>query len=502
MHLSLQSTPVISLQQLLFDVFAYATDSTILLRGLALHSDVVRPGDAFFALKGSVVDGEQYIPAAQAAGAVAVFCEGLAFDLMNQGDCIVITVPQLRDKMGAIAAYFYGFPSQHMCVIGVTGTNGKTSSVYLMASLLHLLGRSAALLSTLGNGRIDAMASSANTTEHVLDVHYNLACFVQNAVQHVAVEVSSHAIAQQRIAGVDFDYVVLTNIGEDHLDYHGSVARYAETKMLLFEQCPNSVALVNIDDDYGLILLERLVKKKRNYIAFGATSEALLSHPAYIGFSDVHADLAGTRCTVTSTWGDGILSTRLLGAWNIPNILVALAIAASEGIAWSTLLPCFQDVAYIPGRMMYSQYAGGPLVIIDYAHEASALKAALIFMRAHVVGEIWTVFGCGGQRPVARRASMTTVAQQWSDHVVITADNPRDEPFDAIVSDMLSIDAKDGIIIEQDRAAAIRFALQKARPDDVVFIAGKGHESYQEIAGVRYAHSDTAVVKAYYEDIL
>ena len=141
-------------------------------------------------------------------------------------------------------------------------------------------------------------------------------------------------------------------------------------------------------------------------------------------------------------------------------------------------------------------------MIIDYAHEASALKAALIFMRAHVVGEIWTVFGCGGQRPVARRASMTAVARQWSDHVVVTADNPRDEPFDAIVSDMLSIDAKDGIIVEQDRVAAIRFALQKARPDDIVFVAGKGHESYQEIAGVRYAHSDAAVVKAYYEDIL
>ena len=141
-------------------------------------------------------------------------------------------------------------------------------------------------------------------------------------------------------------------------------------------------------------------------------------------------------------------------------------------------------------------------MIIDYAHEASALKAALSFIRAHVVGSIWTVFGCGGRRPVVRRASMTAVAQQWSDHVVITADNPRDEPFDAIVADMLSIDAKDGIIVEQDRAVAIRLALQKASPNDVVFIAGKGHESYQEIAGVRYAYSDAAVVKAYYEDIL
>ena len=161
MHLSLQSTPVISLQQLLLDVFAYSTDSDILLCGLALHSNDVRPGDAFFALKGFVADGSQYIAAAQAAGAVAVFCEGATFDLVNQGDCVVITVPQLRDKMGMIATYFYAFPSERMCVIGVTGTNGKTSSVYLITHLLHHLGQSAAMLSTLGNGRIDALASSA-----------------------------------------------------------------------------------------------------------------------------------------------------------------------------------------------------------------------------------------------------------------------------------------------------------------------------------------------------
>jgi UDP-N-acetylmuramoyl-L-alanyl-D-glutamate--2,6-diaminopimelate ligase len=465
----------------------------IVVHGLALDSRKVRPGDAFVALDGSLARGIEFAPAAQAAGAVAILAERTGVDAPAPAvstSVPVIAVSALRERLGAIAARFFGEPSRDLDVIGVTGTNGKTSTVQLLGQALDRAGHRVATIGTLGAGLRDDLSVGERTTPDAIAVHGLLAEFRARGATGVAMEVSSHALAQGRVNAVAFDVAVFTNLSRDHLDYHGTMAAYGDAKRRLFEWPDLDAAVINVDDALG----REIVAGLRPGVA--RLRYGIDSPDADIRASAIESDATGLRFHLATPWGEGDVGTSLLGRYNVANLLAVAGCLGHFGFEFDAIRAALAALVPVAGRM---QRLGGrdalPLVVVDYAHTPDALQQALVSLRTHTAGSLIVVFGCGGERDRGKRPEMGAIAERLADRAIVSDDNPRGESGDAIVADILAGMRKpERASVQRDRAAAIADAIRAARDGDVVLVAGKGHEAYQEIAGIRHRFNDAEVV--------
>ncbi|MGV8942127.1 MAG: UDP-N-acetylmuramoyl-L-alanyl-D-glutamate--2,6-diaminopimelate ligase [Lysobacter sp.] len=482
------------LADLLPDVVGIPPD--LVINGLVQDSREIQPGDAFVAIGGFGTHGLKFVEQARAAQVGVILYEPPASkDIPAPADAIA--VPRLRARLGEMADRFHDRASAAMQVVGVTGTNGKTSIVQLLAQAWQLQGLRGASIGTLGVGIGDALVATGFTTPLVLKVHALLAELHDAAAQAVAMEVSSHALDQGRVDGVHFDVAVFTNLTRDHLDYHGDMANYGAAKARLFAWPGLKAAAINLDDAHALDMQAALAPGVR---MIGLSSRG---HPeAVVQARALQMDNAGIAFELVFQLPTGeqrhAVRSPLLGRFNVDN-LVAVAGAllgldnAPEQIAGtlSRLQPIHGRMNRLGGR------DGQPLVVVDYAHTPDALEQALTSLRAHASARLLCVFGCGGERDRGKRPQMASVAQTHADLVIVTDDNPRNEDGDAIVADILAgfIDAA-AVTVQRDRAAAIARAVGEAGPDDIVLIAGKGHESWQDVAGVQHPFDDTEVARA------
>ena len=441
----------------------------------------VRPGDAFAAYPGERLDGRNFIAEAIDRGAGAVLWEVQGFSWNRKWTTPHLPIEGLKAKLGSIADHLCGHPSRELWMVGVTGTNGKTSCSHWIAAGLNAVGRRAGVLGTLGNGLWGALEPAVNTTPDAAEVHERLRALKDAGADSVAMEVSSHGLDQGRVNGIAFDVALFTNLSRDHLDYHGTMAAYGAAKSRLFAWPGLRLGVINADDPFGRSLIDAARNHGRKVLTYGFGA----------------ADIVGTRLTVSpaglafavqTPWGRGEVYTQLVGAFNATNLLGVLGVLLVSGVTLEPALEFLAQVEAPPGRM---QRLGGedlPLVVVDYAHTPDALDKVLSALRASVApgGELICVFGCGGDRDRGKRPEMGRVAARLADRVIVTSDNPRSEDPGAIVSDIVHGIRGTGnrrYAVELDRGRAIATAIAEARAGDVVLLAGKGHESYQERAG-------------------
>ncbi len=477
--------------------------------GLCLDSRQAQKGDLFFALGGGQVHGKEFIDEAINRGASVVLWESSAprQEMRSglHGDVPVYGVPNLHNMVGRIAERFYGEPTKTQFVIGVTGTNGKTSVTQFVA---HALQQDApcGVVGTLGNGIFGQLEKSGYTTPDAITLHTLLDDLRHDEVKRVVMEVSSHGLEQGRVAGVDFDVAVFTNLSHEHLDYHGNMENYGRVKRRLFEAKGLKYAVINIDDDFGRQMLMSMPGAvgtvSYGFGGGGGGSNDVM--PSLLG-SDLQLDRDGLRMHVESDWGKGDLRVPLLGAFNASNLLAALGALLASGISFDDALKRLSNAQPVPGRMQgYGGAKQQPLVVVDYAHTPDALEQVLAALRAHAATQtgavaapkLWCVFGCGGDRDRSKRPLMAAAAEQLADKVIVTNDNPRTENAQVIVADILQgFERVDDVLVVADRASAIEEAIRSAAEDDVVLIAGKGHEEVQIIGQERLPFSDTEEVE-------
>jgi UDP-N-acetylmuramoyl-L-alanyl-D-glutamate--2,6-diaminopimelate ligase len=482
---------------------ALASLEDIQVTGLATDSRQVRPGDLFLAVSGLQHHGLEHACAAVAAGAVAVAWEPEAGrpDLADLAEALVVpacAVPELRARLGHIASRFYGAPSRELFVVGVTGTDGKTSCTHFLAEAFAEPGCPGALLGTLGYGPFGRLKPASHTTPDALVVQRELAELRDAGLRRVAMEVSSHGLHQGRVNGVNFDVAVFTNLSRDHLDYHGDLAAYGAAKRLLFQAPGLQAAVINGGDAFGRELLGQLSSGLRT-IAYGLEEElADLQGVERVSGHELQLGEHGFSLRVDSPWGQGELRAGLLGGFNAGNLLAVLAVLGIAGMPLEEILARLSRVHTVPGRMeRFGGEAGQPLVVVDYAHTPRALEQVLLALRGHCRGTLWCVFGAGGDRDRGKRPLMGAAAERLADRLVLTNDNPRGEAPDAILQEILAGMAHPGDArVIADRAEAIRHAVAQARPGDLVLVAGKGHEDYQQIGDRRLPFSDRAQVLA------
>jgi UDP-N-acetylmuramoyl-L-alanyl-D-glutamate--2,6-diaminopimelate ligase len=466
----------------------------IVVRGLALDSRRVEAGDAFVALDGAHAHGITFAPAASARGAAAILADtaGAATPRPVHASTPALWIDGLREKLGAIAARFFGEPSRDLAVVGVTGTNGKTSTVQLIAQALQRAGRTSATIGTLGAGLVGALRAGERTTPDAIEVQGLFAQFRDEGATHVAMEVSSHALDQGRVNAVEFDVAVFTNLTRDHLDYHGTMDAYGAAKARLFAWPGLRAAIVNVDDAFGRELAAS-ARDDITLLRYGIDNAA-----ADIVARDVRAGASGLSFRLVTPWGEGDVATSLLGRFNVSNLLAVAASLGALGFDFAAIADALAQLEPVAGRMSrLGGVDGQPLVVVDYAHTPDALEQALTTLRAHCAGALVCVFGCGGERDAGKRPQMGAIAEALADRVVVTDDNPRGEDGDAIVAQILAgLAHPERARVERDRGAAIALAVAQTQADDVVLIAGKGHEPYQEVAGVRRPFDDIEVARA------
>lgn len=472
---------------------------------LVTDSREVRRGDTFVAYPGEKLDGRQFIAQAIAQGANAVIWESQHFSWNAVWKIANLPVLDLRHKAGWLADSVYGAPSAQLWTVGVTGTNGKTSTSHWLARAFDEAGRRCALIGTLGNGFADALQASVNTTPDAIRLQGLLAEYRGKGAATVAMEVSSHALAQGRVNGVRFDVALLTNLSRDHLDYHADMKSYAATKRRLFEWEELKYAVVNLDDAFGAELAVQLRDRNVEVVGYGL-NEAALRMAGRIGIRSVQGSLLemnaqGLRLEVRSSWGAAELSSALVGRFNAENLLGALTVLLVSDVRLCDAVAALSRVQPVAGRMQKLGGNGQPMVVVDYAHTPDALEKVLLTLRevssgaangAAARGRLNCVFGCGGDRDRGKRAMMGRVAEKFSDHCIVTSDNPRSEDTQQIIEEVVSGMTADKHEIIADRGAAIARAIALARCGDTVLLAGKGHEEYQEINGVRHPFSDGA----------
>jgi len=472
------------------------------LTRLVTDSRAVRPGDTFAAFPGEHVDGRLFIEQAMANGANAVIFEANHFNWQPDWNLPHLAVADLRHYAGALADRVYGAPSKQLNMIGITGTNGKTSCCHWIARALAAAGQRSAMIGTLGNGFPDALEPSPNTTPEAIRVHGLLAEFLAQGAQSVAMEVSSHALQQGRVNGVEFDIALLTNLSRDHLDYHGNMDHYAAAKRKLFDWPSLRQVVVNLDDSFGAGLIEELQDAPAELIGYGLT-EAALNRAERCGIRMVYGralsmDAQGLNLSIHSSWGSATLNSGLIGRFNASNLLGVLAVLLVSGVNLNQAVAVLASLSSVTGRMQKLGGNGQPTVVVDYAHTPDALEKVLAALRevsATQDGQLGCVFGCGGDRDRGKRPMMGLIAEKQSDWTIVTSDNPRSEAPQAIIADIVAGMTAVPTVIE-DRAAAIRAAVARAAASDTVLIAGKGHEQYQEVGNVKQPFSDVQVAEA------
>ncbi len=481
------------------------------IRRLTSDSRNVRTGDTFVAYRGETRDGRDYIPQAIANGATAVISE--AFDFKGEFKFLVthVDVRDLRQHAGKIASHVYGRPSSRLWMVGVTGTNGKTSCSHWIAQSLTRMQRTCAIAGTLGNGFPGKLETGVNTTPDAVWLQGKLRDWDRAGARAVAMEVSSHGLDQGRVAGVEFDVALFTNLTRDHLDYHGSMQRYRAAKAKLFQCETLKWSVLNLDDPFGAQLAAKKPRSGVRVMGYGFGRTRTAAHVERVSGSNLDVGLDGMRFDVTTPWGNANIRSKLIGRFNAANLLGTLAVLLASNADLRESVHALQTLTPVPGRAERYGGGGAPLVVVDYAHTPDALEKILTTMRDAMRAvpqrraraqhrsqrqpQLYCVFGCGGDRDRGKRAIMGRIATRNADQVIVTSDNPRSEEPMAIIADVLEGTTRECMVIAE-RGRAVRDAIAMARRGDVVVIAGKGHEPYQEIRGVRHRYSDAEAVRA------
>jgi UDP-N-acetylmuramyl-tripeptide synthetase len=461
--------------------------------GVAIDSRMVKPGDLFLAYPGENADGRNFIVQALAAGAIVVVWEASGFEWNPDWNVPNLPVTGLRHCVGLIAEDFFKKPSRDLWVAGITGTNGKTTCSQWIAQSLTRLDRPCAVIGTLGSSLIGDSNNEPyplNTTPDPVSLHAFLGKVRARGAKAVAMEVSSHGVEQGRVNGVAFDVAMFTNLSRDHLDYHGDMFAYGEAKARLFAWPHLKHAVVNLDDAFGAELASRIDRRHVNVISYGFGKGEIAGHK--LDFST-----KGLKLEIKTPWGEAKVRSGVLGAFNALNILGVLGVLVCADIALDEAVAAVAELEPVPGRMEVIREKGFPLVVVDYSHTPDALQQVLESLRGLLSPGacLYCVFGAGGDRDPGKRPLMGEVATRVADQSIVTSDNPRSEDPRSIINDIVA-GAHPSYRVEPDRAAAIREAIVCANAEDIVLIAGKGHESFQEICGERLPFSDIAVARA------
>jgi len=455
---------------------------------LAADSRNLAQGDGFIAWPGAATDGRKYVSAALAAGADACLVEHAGSQTYGFSDDRVATYEGLKAATGPIAAAYFGAPSEQLQVVAITGTNGKTSMAWWLAQALDRLGRQCGVVGTLGIGKPGAMVSNGLTTPDPVLLQQQLRRFADQGFAACALEASSIGLEERRLEGTQIRLAVFTNFTHDHLDYHASMQDYWRAKQILFSWPGLQAVVINTDDTKGLELNAALAGTSLDIWTFSCAGPARLQAQAICqGANDLSFEVVeGTQRHK--------ISTLMVGLYNVSNLLGVMATLRAMNVPLADAVNACTGLLPVPGRTETLVLPGLPLVVIDYAHTPDALEKVLTALKPVALsrgGRLWCVFGCGGDRDASKRPLMAAVAEKNADQVVVTSDNPRSEdPLDIIEQMLQGLSRPDAVQVQADRAAAIVDVLHLAQPRDVVLLAGKGHENYQEIKGVKIAFSD------------
>lgn len=488
------------LTDLLANIADVAIPENPKITGLTQDSRSVNPGDLFFAVSGTKQDGKQFIDDAIQNGAAAILIDDAMVGKGAQRrdhQIPIIAIPNLTAKIGHMAARFYHNPSHHMQVIGITGTNGKTSCSHFLAEALEMSGQICGIIGTVGYGLYKKLQPAELTTPDAITIQRLLAEFKQAGARYVVMEVSSHSLVQHRVAGVEFSIGVFTNLTREHLDYHGDMESYAQAKRQLFATPGLRYAVLNADDPYGEIWQQELANSltvntytlQQSKNAHGQLAQVYVHHAQF--------NNAGITASVHTPWGEGVLhNSQLIGQCYLSNLLAVLTVLGILGIPLQTILADLARVHSVPGRMEKFSNGKKPLVVVDYSHSPDSLEQALRTLRECCRGQLWCVFGCGGDRDSGKRPMMGKIAERYADKLVVTDDNPRNEDRRQIVLDILQgLQNPTAAVVEHDRRRAIAHAISCAAVEDIVLIAGKGHETYQIVGTEKLPFSDRLEVQ-------
>lgn len=459
------------------------------VKDLQNDSRKVTPGDVFLAYAGYAADGRDYIQHAVKAGAEAILYEpGVKAEVLSDIQIPAFAYPNLAKQLGALAAEFYPLPKQGLRLSGVTGTNGKTTIAYQLAMAHDLLGQKTAYMGTLGVGLPSAMQPLNNTTPDALCIQKVLKGLVAENISHLAMEVSSHGLAEGRVSQLRFTQAIYTNLSHEHLDYHKTFEAYARAKARLFAYPSLQSVILNLDDAH-VDIMRAAVPQSTAILTYGLTPHA------DVYAKNIELNMTGSQFDVVTPKGIFSCEVEALGHFNVYNSLAVIASLMAEGYALDDIAAIMPKLKASPGRM--ERVLAEPVVLVDYAHTPDALEKALSTLADLKKSKLFVVFGCGGDRDTSKRALMGKVAEQYADKVIVTSDNPRTECPTQIIDHILEgLSAGLDVCVIEDRRAAIHEALKLAKPDDMILIAGKGHEDYQEIAGARHPFLDADVVRS------
>lgn len=478
---------VIRLKELLQDVIAVEAKWDRDIKSIVIDSRQVTAHSLFIAYKGTQVDGREFIQSAIDKRVAAIVAETVnnQENITEIAGIPVFNIKHAQSAIGKIAARFYQYPSEQLDLIGITGTNGKTSVAHYLAQALTALDHPCAMIGTIGSGLVNNLSRSALTTPDAIAIQSQLAGFLQQDIRHVAMEVSSHALDQKRTQQVKFTTAVFTNLSQDHLDYHGTMQKYGEAKLKLFQQPNLRHAIINFDDPFSKIICEVLPANVQSY------TYSLSNTAADIYVTDVHHSNHGMSAKIVTPWGKGELQTQLIGEFNLNNLLCVIGCLCVRGFKLFSVLQILSLTRGAMGRMEVFKSRANISLIVDYAHTPDALQQALLAVKQHCQGKVWCVFGCGGDRDKDKRHKMGEISENYADHIIITNDNPRSEDPNSIIEDILQgIKNPSKVQIEMNRKQAIISAYEQAKENDMILIAGKGHENYQLIKDEKLEFSD------------
>lgn len=466
-------------------------NTNIDIKGLSYDSRKVSQDNIFFALKGSHADGTEFAKQAISKGAICIISE----TKIDNCECTNIVVDDVLDSMSKISAKFYDYPDKKLTIIGVTGTNGKTSITYMTESIFKKLNIDIGVIGTISYRYANVVIDAPNTTPQSLDLYKMMAEMVKLNIKYLIMEVSSHSLVLGRVSGIEFDIAVFTNLTQDHLDFHKNMDNYFNAKKMLFSSLSVNLknnkkfAIINFDDFYGKKLLEDSTITA-NKISYSTSSK---NSSLFCLATNILLNSTGSCFNMDSSFGNATININQIGMHNIYNILAVFCICISIGLEFNKIVDCLEEISGAPGRLERVNGSKDFSVIVDYAHTDDALKNVLSAIKSLKPAKIITVFGCGGNRDKTKRPKMAKVACSMSDFVFITSDNPREENPDEIIRD-IEAGAKEinktNYKIVVDRKEAIKQAIIEARKNDVVLIAGKGHENYQIIGRTKIHFDD------------
>ena len=475
------------------------------ITSIVSDSRAVKKHALFCGLSGALFDSKRFVMDAVHLGATAIVVEQddtsssdhiIDYVTYEQRVVPVITIKNLRAELSLIAGRFYDHPSKKLCLVGVTGTNGKSSCVGLLVEAWKRFNVKAASIGTLGyGGNIDSLTGTGMTTPDTIDCQKILSDFYRDNMTHVAMEVSSHGIDQSRVAALQFAIVIITNITHDHLDYHKTLEEYVRVKSSFISAPEHAAAIVNSDDHWCKKILENTTNQRTfSYSLKDSSADVYVVNAVY--------SVYGITARISTPWGSGLIRSRLVGEFNLSNLLAVITAVCVSGFSFQHALNLISFIDAVPGRMQKIQPSKSQLsdihVSIDFAHTPDALEKVIHTMRQFTDGELWVVFGCGGNRDRAKRSAMGGIVSRLADKAIVTSDNPRNEDPQLIIDDIVvGMASEASIVTLADRESAIAYAIKHAAPGSAVLIAGKGHEAYQEISGQKIAFDDALVSQKY-----